>query len=208
MQLRNCFSVIPLVLFFLSNQVAARFTLKTCSSTDCVLNTAAGLCYVPDGTTVIVPCSGAGHADLATVFQTHLRQDLSIAYYNAVDNSRLGGIDFTVPSDGSIVRLCLSGQAAGGDLWTLCLDAMGDNTLSGSPVYCKLRQAPAHVSDGCYGRSSVAGNTTTITSSKGGAATSTSIQKNWAVAEKHSRKKFLLQSFLLLVFGMFICPFF
>jgi hypothetical protein len=132
MQLRNCVSSFLLGAIFLSNQVAARFTLDTCciKINDCVLRTTQrSMCFVPDGTVAITPCSGAGHADLATVFQTHLQQDLSIAYYNGLDNTRLGGVDFNVPSDGSIVRLCLSGEAVGGSYWTLCLNAVGDNVL-------------------------------------------------------------------------------
>jgi len=158
------------------------------------------MCYVPDGTVAITPCSGAGHADLATVFQTHLQQDLSIAYYNAVDNTRLGGVDFDVPSDGTIIRLCLSGQAVGGSYWTLCLDAVGDNVLSGSPVFCKLRQVPASVSDGCYSISAT-GNTTMSVP-----ATSTSTRKNSAVSTRPgslTQEPFILCSFLFFFFLMY-----
>ena len=159
------------------------------------MQTAAGLCYVPDGTTAITPCSGYGHADLATVFQAHLKQDLSIAYYNGVDNTRLGGVDFNVPTDGTIIRLCLSGLATRGDYWTLCLDAVGDNELAGSPVSCKLRQAPASVSDGCYIRA--AGNTTMTSVT----ATATSTL-NAAVSKMGLRESVILESFFLVFYAL------
>ncbi len=199
MQLRNCarFSSFLLIIS-LSHQVAARFTLKTCWYQDCVSRTAAGsMCYVPDGKLATIACTGVGHADLSTAFETHMRQDLSIAYYDGLDNVRLGGVDFNVPSDGSIVRLCLSGRAVGGSFLTLCLNAVGDNVLWGdSLAYCRQRRVPAAVSDGCY--SFTAGNST----STGPTPTSTSIRKNSAVSLKG------FNGFFSLFIFTYICQYF
>lgn len=186
-----------LLVISLSHQVAARFTLKTCWYQDCVSRTAAGsMCYVPDSKLATTPCTGVGHADLSTAFETHMRQDLSIAYYDGLDNVRLGGVDFNVPSDGSIVRLCLSGMAVGGSFFTLCLNAVGDNVLWGdSLAYCRQRRVPAAVSDGCY--NITAGNSTSMGPTS---PTSTSIRKNSAVSVKGFNGFFL--------FFIYICQYF
>jgi len=194
LQVRNCAFLSSFLITSLSQQVAARFTLNTCWYEDCVVRTAAGsMCFVPKDV-FITPCTGTGHGNLATAFETHMKQDLSIAYYDGLDNVRLGGVDFNVPSDGSIVRLCLSGRAVGGGYSTLCLNAVGDNVLfEDSSAYCKQRLAPAAVSDGCYHDSITAGNST----STGTTSTSTSIRKNSAVSERGSTDFFLFLFFFI-----------
>lgn len=143
----------------------ARFTLETCWGKDCILRTPQNtLCFIPSAAVAATQCTQT-HADFASVLKVHLGQDLSIAYYNGVDNTRLGGIDYTVPGDGSIIRLCLSGQAVDGSFATLCLNAVGDNRLEGSS-WCEVGLVPKAVSDGCY--STAVTSTATTTAYKNG----------------------------------------
>ncbi len=168
-----------LFIAFFSCQAIARFTLDTCWGKDCVLSTTQNtFCFFPDRQsglqTLPIICTGT-QADLASVLNVHLQQDLSIAYYNGVDNSRLGGVDFTVPGDTSIIRLCVSGQAADMTYSTLCVNAAGNNVLQGSP-FCKVRVVPMVVSDGCYN----------ITSSATSTSSSTSTSTNKSLAKKEN----------------------
>lgn len=130
--------------------VLGRFTQPTCWYNLCVQQNAAGTwCYIPQsGDTRATTCTGSG-ADMATVLDVHLRQGLSIAYYNGVGNEFLGGASYSLPANHGIIRLCVSGRAGDGNYETLCVDASADNVLSGSP-YCQVALPQDNVTDGCY----------------------------------------------------------
>jgi hypothetical protein len=114
-------------------------------------------------------CTGT-QANLASVLNVHLQQSLSIAYYNGVDNSRLGGVNFSVPGETTFDYVFLGKRRLIGPLLE-CRFAVGNiNVLQGSPS-CKVRVVPIVVSDGCYN----------ITSSS---STSTSTNKSSESAKK------------------------
>jgi len=124
----------------------------------CVQQNSKGTwCFTPQAnryasTTPVTSCTGSGgdhDVELQGALQSHLKQNLSIAYYNGVDNLRLGGVDYTVPSKSGIVRMCLSNSAGDGILQTLCFNVASDNSVDGFPV-CVVNDGPPVVSDGCY----------------------------------------------------------
>jgi len=136
----------------------ARFTQAVCAGLDCVEKNSNGTwCYLPqageaDGATT---CTGTA-VDLSSVLLAHLAQDLSIAYYNPLDNTRLGGSDYPVSPDVGITRLCLSGKAGDGTVQTRCVNAIGDNSIDAYYYkICEVSLAPAAVIDGCYQGTSV-----------------------------------------------------
>lgn len=158
----------------------ARFTKTTCwtgQNTACIQKNAAGAwCYVPNvhPELVTTACTGATSytdADFATVLEVHLAQGLSVAYYNGVGNSLLGGADYSVPSNPGIIRLCASGQAGDGNYQTICVNALADNTFGGSP-YCQVIRGQKNVTDGCYSPNVVVHSPSSITSSPGSVSTS------------------------------------
>ncbi|KAF8803099.1 hypothetical protein BYT27DRAFT_6743459 [Phlegmacium glaucopus] len=143
-------------LLFLSlplSLVGGRFTQPACVFGACVQQDSTGRwCYIPNpGITAAINCTGGTGADstMIAVMDVHFQQGLSIAYYNGVDNTLLGGADFSVPTSDGIIRLCVSGKAGDGSFQTLCDDVAGDNTLQGAP-YCFVALGQAVVSDGCY----------------------------------------------------------
>src|SRR5882762_7405181 len=95
-----------LSVFFLTfGQLAqGKFITAVCRSGThlCVQQNSKGTwCYAPEvPTTTVISCtaSGGNHVELQGALQSHLKQDLSIAYYNGVDNVRLGGVDYSVPT--------------------------------------------------------------------------------------------------------------
>ena len=123
----------------------------------CVQQNSQGTwCYAPEvvhytSTTAVTSCtaSGGDHVELQGALQSHLKQDLSIAYYNGVDNKRLGGVDYNVPTAAGIVRMCLSNSGGDGILQTLCFNVAADNSVDGFP-FCLVNGGPPVVSDGCY----------------------------------------------------------
>ncbi|KIM48654.1 hypothetical protein M413DRAFT_437839 [Hebeloma cylindrosporum] len=152
--------IINLFAFFLTFvQVAqANFLTAVCraNSRYCVQKNSKGTwCYAPEAlhstpaAPILDSCIGDTHIELQGAFQSHLRQNLSIAYYNAVDNQQLGGVDYDIPTAPGIVRLCLSNSGGDGILQTLCFDVSGDNSMDGNP-WCLVTGGPPVVSDGCY----------------------------------------------------------
>jgi len=137
----------------------ANFLTAVCraQSRYCVQKNSKGTwCYSPEAvhytaSTDPVPtsCIGDTHVELQGALQSHLKQNLSIAYYNGVDNNLLGGVDYDIPTASGIVRLCLSNAAGDGILQTLCFDVAGDNSIDGNP-WCLVVGGPPVVSDGCY----------------------------------------------------------
>jgi len=109
-------------------------------------------CYLPSANAVrTVACDGAS-SDFATVLDVHLNQGLSIAYYNGVDNTFLGGANYTLPVGANmpVIRLCVSGLAGDGYYYeTICVNAIADNQLENSP-YCEVALVQKQVTDGCY----------------------------------------------------------
>ena len=130
--------------------VRARFNLETCSGKDCIMQNGEGTwCYFPAlGETRATVCDG-GDVDFTRVLGVHSRQGLSIAYYNGVDNTLLGGADWPLPANPGVVRLCVSGATGAGTYQTLCVNAVADNNLSNSP-YCRVAVGQDNVTDGCY----------------------------------------------------------
>ena len=147
------------VIFWTLVAVQGRFNLETCWGKDCIKQNGEGTwCYFPPaGETRATVCSSGG-VDFTTVLGVHRRQGLSIAYYNGVDNTLLGGADWPLPANPGVVRLCVSGATGAGTYQTLCVNAVADNTLSNSP-YCQVALGQDNVTDGCY----ISHSTTTAT---------------------------------------------
>ena len=172
--------LLPLLAFYYMAPIYARFTRTTCwtnQNTACIQQNAAGAwCYVPnvyDGQ-VGTSCTGTSHftaTDFATVLEVHLAQGLSVAYYNGIDNSLLGGSDYSIPSNPGVIRLCASGQDGDGSDQTICVNALADNTFAGSP-YCNVMSGQKNVTDGCYSPNGIVHSPSSITSSPGSVSTS------------------------------------
>jgi hypothetical protein len=154
--LRNL--LLPLLASYYMAPIHARFTKTTCwtgQNTACIQQNVAGAwCYIPNvpDVTVGTSCTGATpftSADFATVLGVHLAQGLSVAYYNGIDNSLLGGADYSIPSNPGVIRLCASGQAGDGTHQTVCVNAFADNTFGGS-LFCNVIRSKNNVTDGCY----------------------------------------------------------
>jgi hypothetical protein len=144
------------MLLFLSlplGLVGGRFTQPSCVYGACVQQDSTGRwCYIPNpAITTNINCTGGSGADstMIGVMNVHFQQGLSIAYYNGVDNTLLGGPDFSVPTTDGIIRLCVSGRAGDGSFQTLCDNVAGDNTIQGAP-FCFVALGQNVVSDGCY----------------------------------------------------------
>ena len=159
--------------------VHARFTRTTCwngQNTACIQQNAAGAwCYIPDVSPGLVTTSCRGtsnyaNPDFATVLEVYLAQGLSVAYYNGIDNSLLGGADYDIPSNPGVIRLCASGQAGDGSDQTLCANALADNTFDGRN--CQVILGQKNVTDGCYSPNVVVHSPSSITSSPASASTS------------------------------------
>ena len=176
--LRNLLRL-PLLASYYVAPIHSRFTKTTCwtgQNTACIQQNAAGAwCYIPDISTGIVStsCTGTGRpndADFATVLEVHLAQGLSVAYYNGIDNSLLGGADYSIPSNPGVIRLCASGQSGDRNDQTICLNALADNTFGGDP-YCQVTRGQKNVTDGCYSPDVVVHSPSSIISSPGSAST-------------------------------------
>jgi hypothetical protein len=81
--------------------------------------------------------------------EVHLSQGFSIAFYNGVDNTFLGGANFSVPANPGIMRMCVSGQAGNGQLKTVCVNVLVDNAYE-STDFCEVARGQQNVTDGCY----------------------------------------------------------
>ena len=143
-----------LVLFF--GFANAGFTAPTCGNgLNCIQKNSQGRwCYIPDPSTSggTVDCPGTANKtpDMTAFIAVHIKQGLSIAYYNAVDNTRLGDANYTIPAGLGKVVLCASGVSAE-NFQTQCLTTQQDNDLwpyLGSE--CIVAMAQDFVSDGCY----------------------------------------------------------
>ena len=113
------------LIILLVQSTQGRFIQATCRAGTryCVQQNSQGKwCYSTEAVHVVaMDCPGA-HLELQGVLDNHLKQDLSIAYYNGVDNTRLGGVDYAVNTTTGIVRLCLSNAAGDGLLQTFCMN--------------------------------------------------------------------------------------
>ena len=153
-------SIINLLVLFLTliQLSQGKFLTAVCrgKSRYCVQKNSKGTwCYSPEALhsdsayPVLASCIGETHVELQGALQSHLKQNLSIAYYNGVDNVQLGGVDYDIPTGSGIVRMCLSNSAGDGILQTLCFDVAGDSAMDGDP-WCLVTGGPPVVSDGCY----------------------------------------------------------
>ena len=158
----------------------ARFTKTTCyndGNTACIQQNAAGTwCYIPDVSPRLVTTSCTGtnsisDANFATVLEVHLAQGLSVAYYNGIDNSLLGGANYSIPSNPGVIRLCVSGQSGDGNYQTVCMNTVADNTFFASS-YCEVIRGQKNVTDGCYSPNVVVHSPSTIISSPSSVSTS------------------------------------
>ncbi|EDR15952.1 uncharacterized protein LACBIDRAFT_321052 [Laccaria bicolor S238N-H82] len=148
--------LLPLLAFHYMAPINARFTKTTCwtgMNTACIQQNAAGAwCFIPNvaGGITATSCTGTDSypdADFATVLEVHLAQGLSVAYYNGIGNSLLGGADYPIPSNPGVIRLCASGQAGDGNYLTVCMNALSDNTFGAIP-YCDVVRGQKNVTDG------------------------------------------------------------
>ena len=176
--LRNL--VLPLLASYYVAPVHPRFTKTTCwigLNTACIQHNAAGAwCYIPNvaGGIVATSCTGTDSytdTDFATVLEVHLAQGLSVAYYNGIGNSFLGGADYPIPSNPGVIRLCASGQSGDGNYLTVCMNALADNTF-GATSYCAVIRGQKNVTDGCYPPDVVAHSPSSINSSPASVSTS------------------------------------
>lgn len=208
--LRN--PLLPLLAFCHVAPVHARFTKTTCWSgqnTYCIQQNAAGAwCLIPDASRSLVTTSCTGTTsytdiDFVTVLEVHLAQGLSVAYYNGIGNSLLGGADYPIPSNPGVIRLCASGQAGDGSDQTICVNALADNTFGGGP-YCQVIRGQKNVTDGCYSSNVVVHSPSSIISSPGSVSTSSPGSSNSgpsytpAYASGAQSLKSMLHSVLLL----------
>jgi len=176
--LRNL--LLPLLASYYVAPNYARFTKTTCwtgQKTYCIQQNAAGAwCLIPDASRDVVATtctgtSGITNPNFATVLEVHLAQGLSIAYYNGIDNSLLGGANYSIPSNPGVTRLCASGQSGDGNYQTICVNAVADNTFGGG-AYCQVIRAQKNVTDGCYSPNVVVHSPSSIISSRGSVSTS------------------------------------
>ena len=176
---RNLRNLLPLLASYYVASIHARFTKTTCwtgMNTACIQQNAAGAwCFIPNvaGGIVATSCTGADSytdADFATVLEVHLAQGLSVAYYNGIGNSLLGGADYPIPSNPGVIRLCASGQSGDGNYLTACMNALADNTF-GASSYCDVIRRQKNVTDGCYSPDVVVHSPSSIISSPGSVST-------------------------------------
>lgn len=171
-------SLLIIVVFLLFQQVRSLFTEGACwpGTARCIQRSAgtASWCFVAvarDSTTT--SCVGPA-VDFQTVLAEHLSQDLSIAYYDGASNRRLGGAsEYNVTGAVGVIRLCASGLAGNGVLYTICTNVAADNVFNGSPA-CVVIGGPARVNDGCYDLARQQTRSTTTTSTPRTSATSSS----------------------------------
>ena len=100
----------------LVQSIQSRFIQATCRAGTryCVQKNSRGTwCLSTEAVHVVATDCPRGHLELQGAPDIHLKQDLSIAYYDGVDNSRLGGADYPVNTTSGIVRLCVSNRAVG-----------------------------------------------------------------------------------------------
>ena len=149
----NIINVLSVLFFILMHPSQGKFITPTCRAGTryCVQQNSKGTwCLVPETHSGLpTSCVGDNHIELQGALQAHLKQDLSIAYYNAVDNARLGGVNYNIPTVPGVVRMCLSNRGGDGILQTLCFNVAADNSIDGFP-YCLVTGGPPVVSDGCY----------------------------------------------------------
>ena len=167
--------ILGLVWIALIQSTQSRFIQATCRAGTrfCVQQNSQGTwCYSPMLVgTVTTSCAGE-HLVLQGAVDAHVKQDLSIAYYNGIDNARLGGVDYPVNATAGMLHLCLSNRAGDGLLQTLCMYMDGDNSVDGNP-YCLVTVGPPVTTDGCYVNLDVAGTTTSTTATTSSTTSST-----------------------------------
>lgn len=101
-------------------------------------------CFYPASGSRAVLCGG----DFTPQFNAHLKQTVSIGYYNA-DGTLLGGAQWPFQTSIGRVTLCVSGKAGDGTYQTMCSAVYADNS-PGSGSYCQMSTGQDQVTDGCY----------------------------------------------------------
>ncbi|KDR72281.1 hypothetical protein GALMADRAFT_143135 [Galerina marginata CBS 339.88] len=133
-----------------------RFTAPICApDNNCIQKNSQGTwCYIPAPSTSggTPDCVGPSFKtpDMTPFIAVHIKQGLSIAYYNEVDTALLGDANYSIPVALGRVVLCASGAWAG-SFQTQCLPTQQDNNMW--PQFnseCIVSIAQDFVSDGCY----------------------------------------------------------
>ena len=184
-------SLLIFVIFLLSQQVLSLFTEGACwpGTARCIQRRAGtdSWCFVAvarDSTTT--SCVGSA-VDFQRVLAEHLSQDLSIAYYDGASNRRLGGAaEYNVTGVEGIIRLCASGLAGNGVLYTICTNVASDNVFNGSPA-CVVIGGPTRVNDGCYDLASQQTRSTTTTSTSSSTMSSSTTTSSTSSNEEESQ---------------------
>ena len=134
-----------LSVLLLISSVRAAFSTAHCDSYgECVQKNAYGVwCFSTKSTSNYASCS----SPWALPLQTHLNQNLSIAYYSP-NGQFLGGTDYHVPGTGQ-TYLCMSARVDPNQNATLCVLASMDNTWY-IDKYCFVDVVPSATKDGCF----------------------------------------------------------
>ena len=129
----------------LISSVRAAFSTAICDSYgECVQKNAYGVwCFSTKYTSNYASCP----SPWALPLQTHLNQNLSIAYYSP-NGQFLGGTDYHVPGTGQ-TYLCMSARVDPNQNATLCVLAAMDNTWY-IDKYCFVDVVPSATKDGCF----------------------------------------------------------
>ena len=134
-------------------QVLGRFNLETCrpdtTPDQCIKRNKNGTGYYPtDGfkasyakTNCSTADDGHGASDFRLAMRAHLQQTISIGYYSGINHTLLGGVDWPVPDNPGVVRLCMTGLGTDIIYRNTCVNAVSDNTL---PSYAGLRSTVRH----------------------------------------------------------------
>ncbi|TEB32327.1 hypothetical protein FA13DRAFT_247243 [Coprinellus micaceus] len=151
------------LLFACLTQVFGRFNLETCwpdTPDQCIKRNknGTGWCYYPTGgfkssyakTNCSTADDGHGASDFRLAMRAHLQQTVSIGYYSGSNHTLLGGVDWPVPDNPGVVRLCMTGLGTDNIYRSTCVNAVSDNTLPSYAGWCSVNFGQQFVIDGCY----------------------------------------------------------
>ncbi|TEB15901.1 hypothetical protein FA13DRAFT_1874655 [Coprinellus micaceus] len=144
-------------------RVFGRFNLETCwpdTPDQCIKRNknGTGWCYYPTGgfkssyakTNCSTADDGHGASDFRLAMRAHLQQTVSIGYYSGSNHTLLGGVDWPVPDNPGVVRLCMTGLGTDNIYRSTCVNAVSDNTLPSYAGWCSVNFGQQFVIDGCY----------------------------------------------------------
>jgi len=103
-------------------------------------------CFYPTTHRTDLACRGP-RSYLNAVLHSHLRQKVSVGYYNPA-GERIGGAGYTIQTPATvIIHLCVSGDT--GSPQTRCETVTRDNQIGSGPG-CTVARVQNGVKDGCY----------------------------------------------------------